>query len=339
MAYPTPMFNFSYTCIHNQTVNITKLKKKMKKKGMLKYFIVAATMGIIYTGCKKKDTTPAATTTTTTTDDTPQQEQSAADQATVENETNNSINDANNAVSGSTSLRAANAASLVSNARIDSIAKRQLRVTYFGKSSDSLRIRSGSITIQLDTAWHISGAVLTITFSNYKVTNVGTGKSITFNGTHVITNVNGGAIANITTNTVVHKIRGNISITFDDGTVRSWSIARKRSYYLTSSQLTESLTGDTTVNTYSNVTMWGTNRAGETFYVSTPSPVVDYIANSNCLLKPISGQRIFYLTHNITATYGVDASGNAEPAGTCPYGYMLNWTNASGTAKQAILSY
>ncbi len=213
-------------------------------------------------------------------------------------------------------------------------------LTYFGKSSDSLRIRSGSITIQLDTTWHTAGAILSITFSNYKVTNVGTGKSITFNGTHVITNVNGGTIAGITTNMIIHKIRGNVSITFDDGTVRSWSVARKRSYYLTSGAYTESLTGDTTVNTYSNVTMWGINRAGENFYVSTPSPVVDYFANSSCLFKPISGQRIFYLSHTITATYGVDANGNAETtAGTCPYGYKLNWTNASGTAKQAIVSY
>jgi len=311
----------------------------MKTKGFLKILIAAAILGTFYTGCKKSDTTPA----TTSTDDSQTQQQSASDQLQAENESNQSIDDANTALNGTSTTRSS---SLITNATIDSSMKAMgmITITYSGTSADGTRSRSGTISIQIDTTkkWHTAGATVTITFNNYKVTRLSNNKSITFNGTHTITNVNGGTLATIATNTpVVHKIRGNDTITFDDGTQRTWSVARTRTFNLVGATITVTLSGDTTVGGHTNVAMWGKNRANEDFYVSTTTPLTANVvdnSSSPCLFKPI-GVRVFYgALRTLTVTYGVNQSGVAVTSG-CPYGYKLNWINAAGTAKQVIIAY
>jgi len=310
----------------------------MKTKELLKFVIVATIIGGFYTSCKKSDSTTP--TPTTTADDSQTQQQSASDQLNAENESNQSLDDANIALNGTSTLRSP---SLITNATIDSSMKAMgmITITYSGTSADGTRSRSGSISIQIDTAkkWHTAGSTVTITFINYKVTKLSTNKSITFNGNHTITNVNGGTVATITTNTpVVHKIRGNDTITFDDGTQRTWSVARKRTFNLVGSIIAETLSGDTTVSGHTNVAMWGKNRANEDFYVSTTTPLTFDVYNSSCMFKPI-GVRVFYgALRTLTVTYGVDQSGAVVTSG-CPYGYKLNWINAAGTAKEVILSY
>jgi hypothetical protein len=321
----------------------------MKTQNLFKYLIVAAAIGTLNTSCKKKETTTP--TTITTTDDSPEQKQTASDQIQAENETNYSLDDVNAALNGTTSIRTP--VKLVCNATIDTSMARTMgmvSITYNGKSADSARMRTGTISIQLPynsnntpkvTRWSTEMCSMTITYSNYTVTNVATNKSITLNGTHTITNLSGGTVATITNgiNPIIHKIRGSMTLTFDDGTQRSWSVARKRTFNYTDGITTETLSGDTTVNNYSNVAMWGINRKGDNFYVSTTTPLIANVSGPLCLYKPI-GVRVFYgAARTLTVTYGVDQSGNSITGSTCPYGYKLDWVNVKGENKEAILAY
>jgi hypothetical protein len=317
----------------------------MKTKKIMKSLVVVAAMGLMFAGCKKnEDATP---TPAQTTDDSNQQAVSASDQSNVESESAKSLDDANSVMDGSSAFRTG---SSPCNVTIDSSAKStgSLKMTFTGNDCDNNRSRSGSIYIQLpyDTAthqvtrWHTAGATATITYVNYKVTNLADNKSLTINGTHSVTNVNGGRLTTLTTGSIIHKVRGNMQLTFDDGTQRTWNIARTRTFSNTAGVLSDEVTGDTTVNNHSNVAMWGTNRAGESFAISITTPVVVNIAGSSCLHKPLSGVRVHHgLARELTVTYGVDANGVAVASGTCPYGFKLNWTNLKGAAKEIIRAY
>jgi hypothetical protein len=321
----------------------------MKTKKTVKYLVeaalIAAIMGLIFTGCKKsKDTTA------TPVDDTQAQSLSAADQSRVEDEANQSMDDANSALEGVSATRSAEAFSFptCANISVDTTQASQglIVLTYNGNNCANTRLRSGSISVQLPyisgavVRWHVPGASITLTFNNYKVTRLSDMKSLTFNGTHTITNVNGGLLVNITSgNPIVHKIRANMQLTFDDNTNRTWQAARTRTFSIANNIVSEQITGDTTISNYNNVAMWGTNRAGTNFYISIPTPVVENVFGGTCLYKPLSGVRVHNgLAHPVTVTYGVDTNGNPVTTG-CPYGWKANWTNGQGVAKQVIVSY
>lgn len=316
----------------------------MKIKKTMTPIMVATTMCLIFTGCKKtEDTAPS---TTQTTDDSNQQAVSAADINNVENESAKSLDDVNAVLDGISNLRSSSAPC---NITVDSSAKAigLIKLTFVGNNCDNTKSRSGIISIQLlydgtnVTRWRTAGAKVTLTYSNFKVTNLLDNKSLTFNGTHSVTNVNGGGLGTITSGTsVIHKVRGTMQLTFDDGTFRLWNIARTRTFTNTGGIINDKVTGDTTVNNHTNVAMWGTNRAGEIFDISITTPVVVNVAGSTCLYKPLSGVRVHHgLARELTVTYGVNASGVVEPLGNCPYGFKLNWTNFKGLAKEVIRSY
>ena len=312
----------------------------MKTKKAMKGLLTAAVIGLIFTGCKKNQDNGVKPV-----DDTPQQTMSASDQTNVENESNEAMDDANSALQGISSTRSFN----FCNVTIDSsqASTGLIVLTYTGNNCANTKLRSGSISIQLPyiggqvRRWRDTSATVTLTFNTYKVTRLSDNKSITLNGTHSITNVSGGLLATITPgNPRVHKIRANLQLTFDDGTQRTWQAARTRTYNIANNIVTDQVTGDTTINGYSNVAMWGVNRAGNNFYTSITTPVISNIFGGTCLYKPISGVRVHYgLVHTITVTYGVESNGNATPSGNCPYGYKVNWVNGQGSAVQVIKPY
>jgi hypothetical protein len=318
----------------------------MKTKDSFKIIIIAAAIGLSCSSCKKKDSTTITSDDAAATADANQQQQNASDQLQVENESNQIFDDANTALTGNSVARGA---SLISNATIDStmIAKGVLVITYSGLSDDGKKSRSGSIIVKLDTSangsvirWHTAGAVLTLTFNNYMVTRISDGKKLTFNGTHVITNKSGGLLATITENSpITHKIRANnMNLTFDDGTQRTWNAARRRIFTISGGVVSETLSGDTTVNGYNNIAMWGKTRSNNDFYVSTTTPLTANIYGGGCLFKPI-GARVFYVAaRTLTVTYGVDQSGTSVTSG-CPYGFKLDWINVKGISKEVIVSY
>lgn len=307
--------------------------------------IVIVTLGLVFASCRrdrmKSDSTEP--------DETAAFSQHSSDVNSTNNNADISMNDAETALTESSlsGFRMASNTSIC-NATIDTTQLASLKkivITYNGNSCDGLRNRTGVITLQLiaGTKWKDAGAVLSITYTNFKVTVLSSGKSTTLNGTHIVTNVSGGIVAHIglapNPTTIVRKIRAtNMSVTFDDGTVRSWSAARKRTWTGAAGVATSlTVEGDTILGGVANTEVWGTNRAGKAFTTSMTTPLV---VNSSCgWFSPVSGKK----THDIngrvsTITFGTDANGNVVNTG-CPNHYIINWTSHNGTPKQYIGSY
>lgn len=302
--------------------------------------------GLTFTSCKKdKATTPV-----NETDESSVFSQHSSDVNTSNAAADMSMDDAENALAPS-SLSGARVSSFYSNicgASVDTTqitSNHMVVITYTGTSCDGLRSRSGVVTIQLTSGakWKDAGSVLTISYTNFKVTTISTGKSHTLNGTHVITNVTGGIVNHIGNSpnpaTIVRKIRANnMSLTFDDGTVRTWSAARKRTW-TGSVGIVSGLTieGDTVLAGVSNTEVWGTNRAGNAFTTVINTPMV---VNSTCgWLSPVSGMKTHsFSSRTSTITFGTDASGNVVTSG-CPNHYIINWTSPNGVAKYYIGTY
>jgi hypothetical protein len=308
------------------------------KKTFVKLSIIALSFGLLFTACsKKKDSTNP--------DDSNQQATTAADQSDVTTESDQSVNDANTVIGGSASNeRTDGNLAIVIGASIDTTNWNSGKyiITYNGNNLNDTKKRTGTITIQRTVAkWSVPGSVLTITYNNYKVTKLSTGKSITLNGTLVVTNVSTSTNTYWTlpvNSSIEHKIRGALTITFDDGTQRIWNIARHKtitnhgSFYYTLS-----IAGDTAVSSYSHVEAWGINRNGEHFYGETTSAIV---YSTSCGFDPISGVYVHQgIARTLTATFGVNSDGTVNTSLTCPYGWKIDWINASGNAKEVIKAY
>ncbi|MBC7488307.1 MAG: hypothetical protein H7282_16325 [Cytophagaceae bacterium] len=312
------------------------------KKTLIKLSMLSLCTGLMFTACKKSSDTATPSSDTS-------QQTTGADDSRTQNETDAAATDASNAMSSnSATTRTSSVSSFIEGATIDSSLKAtgKLIVTYDGTTNVGGRKRSGNITLQLAgagaTKWHTAGAVLTITFNNYKATRLSDNKSITINGNKTITNVNGGSVTTLSvgTGSLVHKIRSNnMMITFDDNTQRNWSIARTRTITRQSSTgFTISTIGDTTISGTPYIAEWGTTRLNSTFYSAITTPVVWNTAK--CLYAPISGVRVVGgVSRALTITYGVDSNGNAATGSSCPYGIKLDWTNASSQAQTAVLAY
>jgi hypothetical protein len=311
------------------------------KKGIFKFSVLMLSATLIFTACNKKtDPQPA--------DDTAAQTQTGSDDHNASTESDAALNDANTAISGSMTMNGARIAAYpviagASSVTYDSSALtgKTIVITYDGTTPVNGRKRSGTLTAHIPsgTSWTTSGAVLTLTF-NLTATRTLDSKSITLKGTKTVTNVNGGNIKTIGSGSLVHKIRAtNMSLTFDDGTIRLWNVNRTRTITGTPGNFTITITADTTVDGHSNVAMWGTTRAGNTFYSTIPTPVV--WNNSACTpyFVPVSGVRVIQgLDRTLTITFGVSSTGTAVTSG-CPYGFKLDWVNAKGESKEVIKSY
>ena len=302
-------------------------------------------VGLIFTSCKKD----RAVVTPDETDESSLFSQHSADVNTSNNSADMSFDDAENALAPS-SLSGAKTASYtgICGATVDTTqitTNKKIIITYNGNSCDGLRNRTGVITIQLTKGnkWKDVGSVLTITYANFKVTTLSNGKSHTLNGIHTLTNVSGGLVAHIGVSpnpaTIVRKIRANnMSLTFDDGTTRSWSAARKRTWTGNSGIVTSlAISGDTVLTGVANTEVWGTNRAGNPFTTVMNTPLV---VNSTCgWFSPVSGMKTHTFNSRVSSiTFGTDASGNIVSSG-CPNHYIINWTSPSGVAKYYVGTY
>lgn len=329
----------------------------MKKKIFTRLFVVAATMGVVFTGCKKdKVTAPSATSTTATTAATIDSQaaksaQGASDLSSVEMQSDASMDDIN-AILNNSSLRSIAGPC---NVTIDTSQRSAGTITidYNGLSCDLRKRLSGSISIQLAvrggtvTNWGDVGATVGITYTNFKVTNVADSSSITFNGSYNVTNVIGGNVFLLTSgDSVVHKVRGEMQITFPDNTTRTWGVSRTRTFRnqggLTNilGSLSVTITGDTTINGNSNVSRWGTNRADEAFSVSITTPITVKAAGSICIFKQITGEKVYRRAdHTLSITHGVDANGVVVTDGSCTYGYKIVWTDDQGATQEVVRPY
>jgi hypothetical protein len=230
----------------------------------------------------------------------------------------------------------------------------KISITYAGINADLTKARTGNISIKFakDSSgkvipWKTQGSIATLTFSQYEVIVQATNKSLWMNGTGTITNVTGGILRNATNlflphgDSLIDRINLHIDFTYNDNTniitTYAWNINQHRSFVLNDSTIISSISGDTTMNGFSNISTAGTTRSGSNFYTGITAPLVQKINSLYLLTNPLSGEEnIHGITQPIDVVYGVDLSGNYTT--TNPYGYKITWINNGGQA-QVVVSY
>lgn len=220
---------------------------------------------------------------------------------------------------------------------------RTLTITYNGKNCNLTRTRTGSVVVSwaAGVRWQNQGAVVTVNFNNLKITALD-GKSITLNGTHTYTNVSGGTLLSLTSNSaapITHTIMStNMSITFDNGAQRTWSVARQRVYSYNSG-LVITTTGLHTDGSTKGISEWGINRFGNNFTTQIVTPLVISICNN--YFQITSGEvNLTNAAGSTMISFGLDSTGASTgcPVGSTYY-FKLVWTGNGGKSYTFIWPY
>jgi hypothetical protein len=204
------------------------------------------------------------------------------------------------------------------------------------------RTRSGTVILSMaqGTQWKNAGAAITVTFQNLKITRLSDNKSITINGAQTYTNVSGGLLINLanTPAGITHSITsGGLSVTFDNGSQRSWQVSKQR-VFTYDGGVVITTTGTHNNGTSSNISEWGTNRFGAAFSTAITSPL---IVRQDCNFRLTSGT----VTHDTptvdaSVTFGLDASGAPTSCpGTGHYFFKVVWTAPNGGSISVIWPY
>ena len=212
---------------------------------------------------------------------------------------------------------------------------RVITITYNGNDCwvGNRRVRSGKvvITIPVGVRWKDAGAVVTVSFENLKIVRTRDHKRITLNGTYTYTNVTGGLLKDLPTlGTITHTIAADsVTIEFADSATRVWSVAKQR-VFTYNDGIVVTTTGTHSDGTNNDVSVWGTNRYGNSFETMIVQPMV--IAQS-CDDRLTGGEtETIRPAVTFSITYGLDVNG--DPTG-CPgsgyYYFKLVWTKNGKT--------
>ncbi|MBS1618693.1 MAG: hypothetical protein JST76_09250 [Bacteroidetes bacterium] len=310
----------------------------MKNSHFRLVLVLIAASGLVLTSCKKTDTANDLS--------------SAQDENTATQHMNAVMDDAGNAAGGSSSLSGkTDGLYTLVGATIDSsqAASGILTITYDGTTIvDNKFKRSGTVTLTLEgytsgTRWRDQGAVLDAQFTALVITNIATGGHVQYDGLNKLTNVTGGLawrlLAGLDNGTVVHRHTAtSVQLTFDDGSQRTWSVDRSRTYTRTSAgALSLTLSGNATQGGHTNVDMWGTNRKGADFVNEITTPIV-FDNSCSSYRNPDSGEMKHYVNGNtLDVLFGVDATGNVTTS--CPYGYKVTYTTSRNRTYTAVFQY
>ncbi|PWT79222.1 MAG: hypothetical protein C5B59_00135 [Bacteroidetes bacterium] len=217
-----------------------------------------------------------------------------------------------------------------------------ITITYDGTNCRGNRTRVGVIVISMPAGehWSDAGATVTISIQNLKITRIRDNKSITLNGTKTITNVTGGLLTHLSSlGTITHTINGSLSITFDSGKQRSWSVSKQRVFTYDNGIVITTTGTHTDSLGNSNVAEWGTNRSGVQFESLISAPKV---IRQDCDFRLTSGQNTIVRSDNFTSviTYGLDANGDPTSCpGTGTYYFKVVVTTPGGLVYTKILPY
>jgi hypothetical protein len=323
-------------------------------KKLLFCLAIAVTIGGVMVACKKNNSTGSSSSTTDGT--TPAQlETQTDDEVQVNNEMDQAANDVNTAMNSDASVSGSTTSSLDRNTITDgggvgrivlgglicdatitidtSNGLRQITIVYNGSNCWGNRVRVGTVVISIPVGvrWKDAGAVVTVAFDSLKITRVRDQKTITLDGTWVYTNVTGGLLKDLATlGTITHTIGADsVSIEFADSATRIWSVAKQR-VFTYNDGVVITTTGTHSDGTNNNVSVWGTNRFGNSFETLIVEPMT--IAQS-CDYRLTSGEtETIRPVVTTTVTYGLDSNGN--PTG-CPgngyYYYKVVWTKDGKT--------
>jgi hypothetical protein len=334
----------------------------MKTKSIYRFAVVIILAGLTFTACKKSNSSD----TTTGTSNTDLQAQSN-DQTTVSDATDDVANDVNTSLSATGSATGSSIApgirygvttdgggpdtlkvsQTICDATViaDTISNpHTITITYNGSNCGGTRTRTGVIvaSIPAGTHWKDAGAVVTVSIQNLKITRLSDKKSVTINGTHTYTNVSGGSLGSLPNlpNGITHTITSsNMSVVFDNGATRMWSVARQRLYKYANGVGTITTTGTHTDGSTTGISEWGTNRFGNSFETVITQPLV---LSSGCLLRLISGQVVLNNAQgSTTITFGLDANGAATgcPLAGAYFYFKLVWAGNGGKTYTFILPY
>lgn len=306
-----------------------------------------ATVVALIMACNKSNPSANGNATTSGTSTT-QVETQADDETQVSNEMDAATNDVNNSLNSQTAFSGSASTGYTSGVTTDgggstlnldlsicdatvttdtSNGLRQIVITYNGANCWGNRIRTGVITISIPVGvrWRDTGAVVTVDIQNLKITRVRDHKTITLNGTYTYTNVSGGLLKDLATlGTITHTIAADsVTIQFADSATRTWSVAKQR-VFTYNDGVVITTTGTHSDGTNSNVSVWGTNRYGNSFETLITQPKV---IQQSCDYRLTSGQtETIRPAVTTTITYGLDANGDPTSCpGTGTYYYKIVW--------------
>jgi hypothetical protein len=215
---------------------------------------------------------------------------------------------------------------------------RQIIITYNGTNCWGNRTRTGVVVISIPVGvrWRDSGAVVTVSIQNLKITRIRDNKTIILNGTYTYTNVTGGLLRDLATlGTITHTIAADsVTIEFADSATRIWSVAKQR-VFTYNDGVVITTTGTHSDGTNNDVAIWGINRYGNSFETLITQPMV---IEQSCDYRLTSGQtETIRPALTLTITYGLDSNG--DPTG-CPgngyYYFKAVWV-LSGSGKTYTL--
>lgn len=308
-------------------------KSHSMKTNLFKQVALAAMLvgALTFTGCNKDDEQETVNTSS--------MEQLTKDDDNIASTTEDAENELNSLIVSGGNLKSTEG--IPCGATLDSVVvvndTISMYLTYNGYSCNGKRFRTGHTIVQkpVGTYWVEAGAQVKITFIDFAVTKVATQKTIILNGYKIQTNVSGGHIALLGNGfeTIVHKSAGVMQTTFEDNTTRTWNIARQKTFTGTIDSLVMAVDGYGTSGSYTNLTSWGINRAGEEFYSQVNQSVV---FKTQCGWVPCSGIQVYQIPSvpkSATITYGYDDNNQLITNGDCPTKYRLDWqkNNLSGT--------
>ena len=302
----------------------------MKKSRFLSIMaLVALTATLTFTSCDKKNEDPADV-------NTEDLQQLSDDENKTLDEVDEVMNDASNVMSAG-SLKSS--AAFPCNATVDSASivndTVNIVITYNGLNCRGTVIRNGQAIIKRKVGehWGMVGASVVVKFNNLSITRVVNNKTKVLNGTKIHTNVTGGHMFMLGTvmNSIIHRNSGTLSVTFENGTSRSWQLARQITYTGTPLNITMAIDGFGTADGYTNLTVWGINRQGNAFYSQNTSTVVK---KQECEFRPSAGITVHQIpskNRSATITYGYDDNNQPITNGDCATKYRLDWVTANGS--------
>ena len=298
--------------------------------------LVMAIAAFAISGCKKDKKNDNL--------DTSKMQQTVIDNRMISSIVDDAVKDADQVTSGGGSK---GALWLPCNATLDStftIADTVVYIiAYNGLNCNGHLYREGTVEVHknVNTHWHDAGATVYVHFINLKVTRVSTGKWAMVNGTKIHVNETGGFLHDLGngTTSITRRVYGSLTATFEDNSVRTWRIARLKTFTGTEGDLTCTVDGFGSADGYNDLEAWGTNRHGDAFYNEVLQPVA---FKESCSWDPVSGQGIIRIPAEdatATITFGYDDNNQPVTGGSCPTRCRVDWTKEgqSGTLYLPIL--
>ncbi len=310
------------------------------KKNFFYLAITTLLFSAIFLSCKKNQSETTSENTTQVTVQTDDQSRLFAESEAVSNDVNTAMESSSPSITG----RETNIQSLICDATVatDIVSNpKTITITYNGANCQGNRSRTGVVTISIAAGmrWKNAGAVISVAFKNLKVTRLSDNKSVTINGTHTITNVSGGLLINLPNlQSITHTITSsNMSVTFDDGSQRTWQVARQH-VFTYNNGIVISITGIHTEGNNKGIEEWGSTRFGNVFTNYIPQPIV---IRQDCSFRVVSGtMKHETALATTTVTFGLDVTGKAT---SCPgagnYYLKAEWMGVNGKIITLIYPY